>query len=52
VNLGSAQRSSIAVNVKHAPRQWLTVGESSAGDRVEESVDRLTKSARKALAQL
>jgi len=52
VNLGSAQRSSIAVNVKHAPRQWLTVGESSAGDRVEESVDRLTKIARKALAQL
>jgi len=52
VNLGSAQRSAIAVNVKHAPRQWLTIGESSAGDRVEESVDRLTKIARKALEQL
>ncbi len=52
VNLGSAQRSSLAVNVQRAPRQWLTIGESSAGDRVEESVERLTKIARKALEQL
>ena len=52
VNLGSVQRSSIALNVKHAPRQWLTIGESSAGDRVEQSVERLTALARKAVAKL
>lgn len=52
VNLGSRQRSSLALNVEHAPRQWLTIGESSADDSIDQSVARLVKIARKALDQL
>ncbi len=52
VNLGSAQRSAVAVNVKQGSRRWLTVGESSSGQSVEETVERLTKLAHLALGKL
>lgn len=52
VNLGSDRRSAVAVNVRHEPRMWLTVSESSAGQEVQLTVERLTGLARRALARL
>jgi hypothetical protein len=51
VNLGG-QRSGVSVNVKHDPRTWLTVSESSSGQDVSLTVDRLTAIARGVLARL
>jgi hypothetical protein len=52
VNLGSTRRSAFALNVKNGARRWLTVGESSSGERDEDTVARLTKLAELALAKL
>jgi hypothetical protein len=52
VNLGSTQRSAFALNVKDGARRWLTIGESSSGQRDEETLSRLTKLAGLALAKL
>lgn len=52
VNLGSAQRSSLSINVKQGARRWLTVGESSTGQREAETVTHLTKLAGMALGKL
>lgn len=51
VNLGG-QRSGVSVNVKHDPRTWLTVSESSSVQDVSLTVDRLTAIARGVLARL
>ncbi len=52
VNLGSAQRSAVAVNVKQGARRWLTVSESSSGRQLDDTVARLTKLAQSALGKL
>lgn len=52
VNLGSAQRSSLAVNVQSGSRHWLTVSESSVGQPVDTTVGRLIQVARTALTKL
>jgi hypothetical protein len=52
VNLGSASRSAVAINVKQGSRRWLTVGESSSGQSVDETVARLTTIAKSALGKL
>jgi len=51
VNLGG-RRSGVSVNVRHNPRTWLTVSESSSGQEVGLTVDRLTRIARGVLARL
>ena len=51
VNLGSAQRSAVAVNVDHGARHWLTVSESSSGANVDETAAQLTKLAAIALGR-
>lgn len=51
-NLGSDRRSAVAVNVKHDPRIWLTVSESSSGQEVGLTVERLTGVAQRVLERL
>jgi len=52
INLGSAQRSGVAINVDHGNVHWLTVSESSSGVSVDETAARLTKLAGIALGRL
>jgi hypothetical protein len=52
VNLGSASRSAVAINVKQGSRRWLTVSESSSGQSVDDTVARLTTIAKSALGKL
>lgn len=51
-NPGSERRTAVTLNVKHNPRHWLAVGESSAGQPVEKTLERLKAVARLALARL
>jgi hypothetical protein len=52
VNLGSERRSAVAVNVSQKPRMWLTVSESSSGQPVELTVERLITVAQNVLRRL
>lgn len=51
VNLG-ARRSAVTVNVRRNPRIWIALSESSNGQDVTQTVDRLTSLARQALSAL
>ena len=51
VNLGT-RRSAVQVNVKHDPRIWLVVSESSSGQDVSTTVARLSDIARRVLPRI
>jgi hypothetical protein len=51
VNLGG-QRTAVTVNVKHDPRIWLAVSESSRGQEVSMTVGHLGDVARRVLSRL
>ena len=52
VNLGSANRPSIQLNVFKGPRVWLVFSASAGGLNVDATVEHLTKIAQAALARL
>lgn len=51
-NPGSTRRTAVTLNVKHDPRQWLAVSESSSGQAVDKTVECLRAVALQALGRL